>query len=84
MTAVAQGFVFRVLAAAEKQLAAFLGGILNGFEFAALMASVTKGLFCALAAGAPEVGLPSIHIDGERFLLGDDGLCHGLGSSLRW
>lgn len=84
MRPVAKRLARRVLAAAEEHLAGLLGGVFDRVEIAALMRAVTERLFLALPAGAPEVILAFLYVDGEGGGLGDLGGVGQCGSPVGW
>lgn len=76
MSTVAERAISTVLATAEINWAILLGGIRNRGKSTSLVGSITEGLRCAFAAGAPVVGLASFEGDGNREFLSDDGFRH--------
>ncbi len=76
MTTVAQRGFVGVLASAKKYRGRLRRGIFHGSEFAALMTTVTKRLFNALATGTPIIGLARFNLDGIGTLLGNRWVCH--------
>lgn len=84
MRPVAQRLARRVLAAAEEHLAGLFGGVFDRGEIAALVRAVTERLPLALPAGAPEVILAFLHLDGEGGGLGDLGGVGHFGSPVGW
>src|SRR5690606_21280055 len=76
--AVAERTVLGMLAAAEPDLLRRLRFVGQRRELAALVRAVAEGLVLALAAGAPEIALPSLHLDAIGRFLCDPGLRHAL------
>jgi hypothetical protein len=66
VAAVAQRLVATGFAATKIDLPAFSGAVFHRCEAAPLVRSIAKRLVLALAAGAPPVVLPLLHVDCER------------------
>lgn len=76
MCAIAQGGLAGFFAGAKENLAISVRFIGKRHKAAAFMRTVTEGLRCGLAAGAPEIVLASFDLNGNRLLSGNYRLCH--------